>query len=49
MKVKGGPILHMLDYFPTKTQKVLDNPDKSANPTASSPASCAELAGEHYH
>ena len=36
----------MLDYCPTKTQKLLGNPDKSANPTASSPA-CAGLAGEH--
>jgi len=36
----------MLDYSPTKTQKQLGNPDKSANPTASSPA-CAGLAGEH--
>ena len=36
----------MLDYSPTKTQKLLGNPDKSANPTASSPA-CAGLAGEH--
>jgi len=35
----------MLGYSPTKTQ-VLGNPDKSANPTASSPAS-AGLAGEH--
>jgi len=33
-------------YSPTKTQKLLGNPDKSANPTASSPA-CAGLAGEH--
>ena len=36
----------MLDYSPTKTQKLLGNPDKSDNPTASSPA-CAGLAGEH--
>ena len=36
----------MLDYSPTKIQKLLGNPDKSANPTASSPA-CAGLAGEH--
>ena len=36
----------MLDYSPTKTQRLLGNPDKSANPTASSPA-CAGLAGEH--
>ena len=36
----------MLDYSPTKTQKLLGNPDESANPTASSPA-CAGLAGEH--
>jgi len=36
----------MLDYSPTKTRKLLGNPDKSANPTASSPA-CAGLAGEH--
>jgi len=36
----------MLDYSPTKTQKLLGNPDKSSNPTASSPA-CAGLAGEH--
>ena len=36
----------MLDYAPTKTQKRLGNLDKSANPTASSPA-CAGLAGEH--
>ena len=36
----------MLDYSPTKTQKLLGNPDKSANPTASSPAR-AGLAGEH--
>jgi len=36
----------MLDYSPTKTQKLLGNPDKSANPTVSSPA-CAGLAGEH--
>ena len=36
----------MLDYSPTKTQKLLGYPDKSANPTASSPA-CAGLAGEH--
>jgi len=36
----------MLDYYPTKTQKQLGNPDESANPTASSPA-CAGLAGEH--
>jgi len=36
----------MLGYSPTKTQKLLGNPDKSANPTASSPA-CAGLAGEH--
>jgi len=36
----------MLDYSPTKTQKLFGNPDKSANPTASSPA-CAGLAGEH--
>ena len=36
----------MLDYSPTKTQKLLGNPDKSANPTASSPA-CAGLAEEH--
>ena len=36
----------MLDYSPTKTQKLLGNPDKSANPTASSPAG-AGLAGEH--
>jgi len=36
----------MLDYSPTKTQKLLGNPDKPANPTASSPA-CAGLAGEH--
>jgi len=27
----------MLDYSPTKTQKLLGNPDQSANPTASSP------------
>ena len=47
IKVKGGPILHMLNYSPTKTQKLLGNPDKSSNPTASSPA-CAGLAGEHY-
>jgi len=46
IKVKGGPILHMLDYSPTETQKLLGNPDKSDNPTASSPA-CAGLAGEH--
>jgi len=36
----------MLAYSPTKTQKLLGNPDKSDNPTASSPA-CAGLAGEH--
>ena len=36
----------MLGYFPTKTQELLGNPDKAANPTASSPA-CAGLAGEH--
>jgi len=36
----------MLDYSPTKTQKLLGNPDKPDNPTASSPA-CAGLAGEH--
>ena len=36
----------MLDYSPAKTQKLLGNPDKSANPTASPPA-CAGLAGEH--
>ena len=36
----------MLDYSPTKTQKLLGNPGKPANPTASSPA-CAGLAGEH--
>jgi len=36
----------MLGYSPTKTQELLGNPDKSANPTASSPA-CAGLAGEH--
>jgi len=36
----------MLDYSPTKTQKLLGNPDKSANPTVSSPA-CAGLAEEH--
>ena len=36
----------MLGYSPTKTQKLLGNPDKSANPTASSPA-CAGLAREH--
>jgi len=36
----------MLDYTPTKTQKLLGNPDKADNPTASSPA-CAGLAGEH--
>jgi len=36
----------MLDYSPTKTQKLLGNPDKSDNPTASSPA-CAGLAEEH--
>ena len=36
----------MLDYSPTKTQKLLGNPDKSADPTVSSPA-CAGLAGEH--
>jgi len=36
----------MLDYPPTETQKLLGNPDKSANPTASSPA-CAGVAGEH--
>jgi len=36
----------MLDYSPTKTQKLLGNPDKSDNPTASSSA-CAGLAGEH--
>jgi len=36
----------MLDYSPTKTQKLLGSPDKSANPTASSPT-CAGLAGEH--
>jgi len=36
----------LLDYSPTKTQKVRGNPDESANPTASSPA-CARLAGEH--
>jgi len=36
----------MLDYAPTKTQKLLGNPDKSSNPTASSPA-CAGLAEEH--
>jgi len=36
----------MLDYSPTKTQKLLGNPDKSANPTASSLA-CAGSAGEH--
>ena len=36
----------MLDYSPTKTQKLLGNPDKPANPTASSPA-CAGVAGEH--
>ena len=35
----------MLGYSPTKTQELLGNPDKSANPTASSPA-CAGLAGE---
>jgi len=35
----------MLDYSPTKTQKLLGNTDKSANPTASTPA-CAGLAGE---
>ena len=46
MKVKGGPITHMLDYSPTKTQELLGNPDKPANPTASSPA-CAGLSGEH--
>ena len=46
IKVKVGPIIHMLSYSPTKTQKLLGNPDKSANPTASSPA-CAGLAGEH--
>jgi len=46
IKVKGGPIIHMLGYFPTKTQELLGNPDKAANPTASSPA-CAGLAGEH--
>jgi len=37
----------MVDYSPTKTQKLLGNPDKSANPTASSPA-CAGLAGALY-
>jgi len=37
----------MLDYSPTKTQELLGHPDKSANPTVSSPA-CAGLAGEHY-
>ena len=31
IKVKGGPIIHMLDYSPTKTQKLLGNPDKSTN------------------
>jgi len=36
----------MLYYSPTKTQELLGNPDKSAYPTASSPA-CAGLAGEH--
>jgi len=36
----------MLDYSPTKAQKLLGNPNKSDNPTASSPA-CAGLAGEH--
>ena len=36
----------MLDYSPIKTQKLLGNPDKSANPTASSPA-CAGSAGDH--
>jgi len=36
----------MLGKSPTKTQELLGNPDKSANPTASSPA-CAGLAGEH--
>ena len=36
----------MLGYSQTKTQKLLGNPDKAANPTASSPA-CAGLAGEH--
>ena len=36
----------MVDYSPTKTQKLVGNPDKSANPTASSPA-WAGLAGEH--
>jgi len=36
----------MLDYSPTKTQKLLGNADKSANPTVSSLA-CAGLAGEH--
>jgi len=36
----------MLGYSPTKTQELLGNPDKSANPPASSPA-CAGLAGEH--
>ena len=36
----------MLGYSPTKTQELLGNPDKSANPTASPPA-CAGLAGEH--
>ena len=37
----------MFDYSPTKTQKLPGNPDKSDNPTASSPA-CAGLAGEQY-
>jgi len=36
----------VLGYSPTKTQELLGNPDKSDNPTASSPA-CAGLAGEH--
>jgi len=44
VKRGGGAILHMFDYSPTKTQKLLGNQDKSANPTASSPA-CAGLAG----
>ena len=35
----------MFDYSPTKTQKLPGNPDKSDNPTASSPA-CAGLAGD---
>jgi len=46
IKVKGGPIIHILDFSPTKTQKLLGNPDKAANPTATSPA-CAGLAVEH--